>query len=199
MFITIVGVGALGSHLVQFLRNEKAVLRVIDFDRVEQRNVLSQFHSKPNVGKLKVESLKQAMQFLYGVKIETNSNKLVEDNVDALLSLGGRMAVDVPSNLVIDCLDNGAARRLVQAHVRKHGIPCLHGALAPDGAFGRVIWDQDFVIDDEAGQGAATCENGEFLPFIALVSAYLAKAAQEFLATGKRAGYSISPAGTFRV
>jgi len=190
VLITIVGCGALGSHLVQFLRNEKATFKVVDFDRVEQRNVLSQFHSKPNVGKLKVESLKQAMQFLYGVKIETNSNKLVQDNVDKLL--GG-------SDLVIDCLDNGAARRLVQGFVRKHGIPCLHGALAPDGGFGRCIWDESFVIDDESGAGAATCEDGAFLPFIALVSAYLARAAQVFLATGKRNGYSVSPAGAFVV
>lgn len=186
--VTIIGVGALGSHLVQFLRNEDVEIKVIDFDRVEQKNVMSQFHSKPNVGKLKVDSLKQAMHFLYGRRLYTVSSKLVEDNISI-----------VRGDLVIDCLDNGEARRLLQDHVRAKGIPCLHGALAPDGAFGRVIWDENFAIDDEAGVGGATCENGEFLPFIGITSAYLARAAQIFLADGKKVGFSISPVGVVSV
>lgn len=198
--VTIVGVGALGSHVVQFLRNE-AKLRVIDFDRVEQKNIMSQMHGKPGVGKMKVDALKQQMQFLWGLQLTTFSNKLTADNTDVLL--GGTHRGDakqtVKSDLVIDCLDNGAGRRLIQAYVREHKIPCLHGALAPEGAFGRVIWDETFAIDDEAGAGAATCENGEFLPFISITSAYLARAAQEFLATGKKHGYSISPGGVHRV
>ena len=64
--VTIVGVGALGSHLVQFLRSEDVTINVIDFDRVEQKNTQSQFHSKPSVGKMKASALKQSMQFLYG-------------------------------------------------------------------------------------------------------------------------------------
>lgn len=190
--VTIVGVGALGSHVVQFLRNE-AKLRVIDFDRVEQKNILSQMHGKPSVGKLKVDGLKQAMQFMWGVPLTTFSNKLTLDNTSALLGS------EAKSGLIIDCLDNGAGRRIIQEHVRAHKIPCLHGGLAPEGAFGRVIWDEKFVIDDETGMGAATCEDGEFLPFISIVSAYLARAAQEFLATGKKHGYSISPGGVHRV
>lgn len=55
--IVIVGVGALGSHLVQFIRNEQVDIRIIDFDRVEQKNVMSQFHGKPGVGKSKVAAL----------------------------------------------------------------------------------------------------------------------------------------------
>lgn len=187
--IIVVGVGALGSHLVQFLRSEDVSITVIDFDRVEQKNVQSQFHSKPSVGKMKSNALKQSMKFLYGRGIDAKTSKLSKDNVEALLK----------GDLIIDCVDNGEARRLIQGYSRAHGIPCLHGALAPDGSFGRVIWDKDFVIDDEAGQGAATCENGEFLPFIAITSAYLARSAQIFLNEDKMIGFSISPAGAVRV
>lgn len=77
--IVVVGVGALGSHVVQALRNVEATLRVIDFDRVEQRNVASQFHGKPNVGKLKVQSLQQSMKFLFGRDIGIVSHKLVTE------------------------------------------------------------------------------------------------------------------------
>ena len=67
--IVIVGVGALGSHLVQFMRNEKIEIKIIDFDRVEQKNVMSQFHGKPGVGKSKVDALKQAMDFFFKTSI----------------------------------------------------------------------------------------------------------------------------------
>ena len=187
--VTVVGVGALGSHLVQFLRNQDLTIRVIDYDRVEQKNIHSQFHGKPAVGKKKVDSLKQSMQFMYGSRIQTVSNKLVSENVEALLS----------GDLIIDCLDNAASRQLIQHWVRQSGQPCVHGALAPDGSFGRVVWDEDFVIDSEAGQGNATCENGEFLPFIAITSAYLARAVQVFLTSNEKIGFSISPAGSVRI
>lgn len=187
--VTVVGVGALGSHVVQFLRNE-AQLRVIDFDRVEAKNTLAQFHGKPGNGKLKVAALQGTMQFMWGVKINTNSNKLVDSNVTALLQ---------HSDLVIDCLDNGAARRLVQRYVRETSTPCLHGALAAGGAFGRVIWDEEFIIDDEPTGGAPTCEDGQHLPFIARVSAYLARAAQIWLRHGNQIGFSISPVNVISV
>lgn len=188
--IVIVGVGALGSHVVQLLRNVGANLKVIDFDRVEQKNVSSQFHGKSTVGKSKVVGLQQTMSFLFGQKIETVPHKLVQDNVQTLL--GG-------ADLVIDCLDNGNSRRVVQKFVRGASVPCLHGALAPDGAFGRVIWDESFVIDDEAGVGAATCENGEHLPFIAITSAYLAHAAKEFLLKDRKVGFNVYPSGSLRI
>lgn len=188
--IVIVGVGALGSHLVQFIRNEKAGIKIIDFDRVEQKNVLSQFHGKPGVGKNKVAALQQTMDFLFKRQLSVVGNKLVADNIEALMK---------GATLVVDCLDNGASRKLVQDYVRKHGLPCLHGALAPGGEFGRSIWDDQFVIDSEAGAGAATCEDGEFLPFIALTAAYMARSVQLFLKDGKKVGFSISPGGVIAI
>jgi molybdopterin/thiamine biosynthesis adenylyltransferase len=190
IMIVIVGVGALGSHLIQFVRNEKVDIRVIDFDRVEQKNVMSQFHGKPGVGKSKVEALKQTMDFLFKRPLQIVSHKLVENNIDVLLK---------DATLVVDCLDNAASRKLVQDYARKHNLPCLHGALAPGGAFGRVVWTEQFVIDSEVGAGAATCEDGEFLPFIALTAAYLARSVQIFLQDGRKIGFSISPVGAVAI
>jgi len=187
--VTIVGVGALGSHVALALRNE-ARLKVIDFDRVEQKNLLSQFHGKSGVGTNKTNSLKQTMSFLFGTKVEAVPHKLVPGNAPQLL--GG-------ADLVIDCLDNGAGRRAVQDLVRAGSVPCLHGALAAGGTFGRSVWDEQFVIDDEAGAGAATCEDGEFLPFIVLVSAYVARSAQSFLKDGRRVGFQVHPNGVIPI
>lgn len=188
--IIIAGVGALGSHLVQFIRNEKVDIRIIDFDVVEQKNALSQFHGKPGVGKKKVAALQQTMDFLFKRQLTVVSNKLVAENIDVLLK---------DATIVVDCLDNGVSRKLVQDYVRKHNLSCLHGALAPGGTFGRVIWDEAFAIDSEVGAGAATCEDGEFLPFIALTAAYMARAVQLFLKDNKKVGFSISPIGVITI
>lgn len=184
----IVGVGALGSHVTQLLRNV-AELRIVDYDRIETKNVLSQFHSKPSIGKAKVASLQQTMSFLFGTKVTIIGNKLVENNAAQLL---GEM------DLIIDCLDNAEARRIVQNYARKEKVPCLHGGLAADGAFGISIWDENFEIQ-EGPIGAPTCENGDQLPFIAMVSAYITISAQEFLVNNKRYGFMISPQNATRV
>jgi molybdopterin/thiamine biosynthesis adenylyltransferase len=189
--VTIVGVGALGSHVAQLLRNDAATIKVIDFDRVEQKNILAQFHGKPSVGKNKAESLKQSMQFFWGIKIQAIPHRLSIDNVDSLLG---------DTDLVIDCLDNSEGRRVIQAWCRKGTwLPCIHGALSADGQFGRVIWTEMFNIDDEDVQGQPTCEGGEHLPFIGIVSSYVARAAQEFLRNGRRIGFQIHPGGVTRV
>jgi molybdopterin/thiamine biosynthesis adenylyltransferase len=187
--IVVVGVGALGSHVVQLVRNVEAKVVAIDFDRVEHKNVASQFHGKPNVGKAKVISLKQTMTFLFGKDIETIPHKLTPENAAELLGRG---------DLLVDCLDNGASRRVVQGLARKTGVACVHGALAAHAGFGRVVWDESFVIDDEPAGQAATCDDGGHLPFIAVVAAFLAYAVQRFVAQGERVGFEVHPGGATR-
>lgn len=182
--VTIVGVGALGSHLTLFLRGENINIKIIDFDRVENKNTLSQFHAKNTVGKNKALALQQSINFLFGKKVDALPRKLENDNMDQLL--GG-------SDIIIDCLDNGAARKIIQFYVRKHGIECLHGALSADGMLGRIIWDEDFRIDSEDVSGQATCEAGEHLPFICMVSAYMARVVQEYLKSGKKLAFQVYP------
>jgi hypothetical protein len=103
------------------------------------------------------------------------------------------------TGLVIDCLDNAASRRVLQNAVRALNVPCLHGALAADGAFGRVVWNEQFTIDEEDAQGAATCAGGEHLPFIAICAGYLARAAQVYLDQDKKIGFHIHPSGAISV
>lgn len=187
--IIVAGVGALGSHAALFLRNH-ASLRLIDDDRVEAKNVKAQLFGKSTVGKNKAEALRQTLDFLFGVKVEAVPHRLTADNAEALLGGG---------ELILDCLDNGASRRVVQAFARAKGVPCLHGALAADGQLGRVVWDELFAIDDEPGEGAATCQGGEHLPFIVRVAAALAEVAQRFLEGGTRGSVQLHPGGAVRL
>jgi hypothetical protein len=123
------------------------------------------------------------------VKPQATTSKLTRDNESQLLQ---------GSDLILDCLDNGEARRIVQGYARKNQVPCLHGALAADGGFGRVIWDEHFEID-EAAAGGATCEDGAHLPFIAVTSALMAKSAQDFILHGVKRGFQVHPGGVFTV
>ena len=186
MKIVVVGVGALGSHLVQAIRNVPAEIHVIDFDSVESKNEASQFHGKPGRGKNKTTAIAQTMSFLWGKTIYKSGVKLAHDNVKQLLGGAG---------LLVDCLDNAASRLLVQTYARENGIPCVHGALAPNGEYGQVSWGDHFKVDSEVGQGGATCENGLHLPFIMIVSCWLAKAVSDFAVNGLRRGYAVSPSG----
>lgn len=205
--VVIVGVGALGSHVAMMLRGE-AELRLVDFDTVEAKNTEAQLYGKRNVRQLKVTALEGLLKFIWPeTKVVARPTKLTPDNVNVLLE-----GVDV----VIDCVDNGEARKLIQRHlsplkVRRAGqtvdvsmngeraAPVLHGGLAANGAFGRVAWGDAYTIDDDAAAGTPTCEGGEHLPFIALVSSFIAFSAQSYLRHGRKDNWMISPAGAQRV
>lgn len=183
--IVIVGAGALGSHLVLLGRNWSAQLVVIDFDRVERKNTMSQFHSNMGVGRNKAVALQQAMQGLFGLKIEAIPHRLGEDNAKTLVCGAG---------LVIDCVDNAVTRRVLRDASAREGVPCMHGALSADGQYARVMWNRDFAID-EGGEGEATCEDGRHLPFIGVVAAQMAAIVQRFLEDGTQQSVHMRPGG----
>ena len=188
--IIIVGVGALGSHLALLGRNWKQGLKVIDFDLIESKNIMSQFHTNMSKGKNKAQALQQAMQGLFGIKIETNPHKLTAENAGILLK---------DATLVVDCTDNAAARKVIQTYTRNAGIPCVHGALDASGTFARIVWSEHFVLDEEGAPGQATCEDGENLPFHGLAASQLAVVVQRFLRKGDRQSFQVSPAGAIRL
>ena len=186
MKVVMVGVGALGSHVLSMCRNLEVSWKVIDFDRVEQKNVASQMHTKMSLGRNKAQAIQQSMMGFYGLKIDAVPHKLTAENVEQLLG---------DADLVLDCVDNGATRRIIQDFAKARGIACLHGGLSADGHFGRVMWSEMFVIDDESVVGQPTCEGGEHLGFINLVSSVMAMCAQAFIKDGKRTSWHVFPAG----
>jgi molybdopterin-synthase adenylyltransferase len=185
--VVIVGVGALGSHVALLLRNA-ADLFVLDDDKVESKNVLSQFHSKGGIGRNKAVAISGLMQLVYGVKVHYLPVKLTKTNLGIL---------PPDTQLVIDCVDNADGRRVCQAAAYAIGVPCLHGGLAAEGAFGSIRWDEQFTISD-APAGVPTCEDGQHLAFIMEVASRMAMVAQRFLETGERHGYAVAPDAVMR-
>jgi hypothetical protein len=194
MQVVIVGVGALGSHVLLLARNWDVDLKVIDFDRVEQKNTQAQMHTRMSLRHNKAQAAQKAMQGMFGRKIEAVPHKLTKDNVEQVLGSAA---------LVLDCTDNIAARTVIQTYVNSAAtfpdrIECLHGSLSASGDFARVMWTEHFVPDAESGDGA-TCEDGEQLPFFALAGAHIAQEAQRFLKDGTKRSLQITPTSVQRL
>lgn len=190
MRVVIFGVGALGSHMAAFLRNQGAVLRIVDFDRVESRNLQSQMHVKMGVGQNKTAALRGVLTNFWGMPssdIEARPVRAVATNIEELCA---------GADLLADCLDNAEGRRLLQGYARIKNLPLLHAAISADAHVGLVRWDEVFAVEEEGQAGQATCEEGgRMLPEMAMLGALAAKAAREFLTSGRKVGFLMSPAG----
>jgi molybdopterin-synthase adenylyltransferase len=186
MRIVFCGVGALGSNAVALCRNLDAQLVLVDFDRVESKNLLSQAFVKPSIGKNKAEALKLQLSNFWGVKAEAFGVRVGEDNVATLCGA---------ADLVVDAFDNAKSRRVLSDWARGAGKALLHAAVSADGTFGLVRWDERFVADEEGAPGQATCEGGEHLPLIALVASTLARTVQDFVDKGARRDAIVSLSG----
>jgi molybdopterin/thiamine biosynthesis adenylyltransferase len=140
MRIVFCGVGALGSIAATLCRNLEASFALIDFDRVESKNVLAQAYVKQSIGKNKAEALKLQLFNFYGVKSEAFGVRVTAENVEALC--GG-------ADLIVDCFDNAKSRLMLSEFARRANKPLLHGAISADGTFGLVRWDERFTADAE--------------------------------------------------
>ncbi len=187
--IVICGIGALGSTALQYLRNVAAELRLVDFDRVESKNLAAQWFVKQSLGKNKAEAARLQLANFYGTKAEAMGVRLGPQNAAQLLA---------GCTLAVDCFDNADSRVALSEAARTASVPLVHAALAADGAFGLVRWDERFVPDREDTEGQATCEGGEHLPMIGLVGAMLARTIQDFLSGSERRDFMISMTSVLR-
>lgn len=140
----VVGLGGLGSAVALYL-GASGVGRLVlaDADRVELSNLQRQvIHATARLGQGKAESAAASLQALNpGVRTE-----VVAERVDAA-------ALDrlVPGvSVVLDCSDNGATRRAINAACRRHGV-----ALVSAAALG---WEGQLAVFDARVPGSACYE-----------------------------------------
>jgi len=184
--IVFCGVGALGSNAVVLCRNLEVQLVLVDFDRVESKNCLSQAFVKPSVGKNKADALKLQLSNFWGVKAEAFGVRVEATNVATLCG---------SADLVVDAFDNAKSRRILSDYARAAQKPLVHAAVSADGTFGLVRWDERFVADEEGTPGQATCEGGEHLPLISMVSSTLARVIQDFVKSGTKRDAMVALSG----
>jgi molybdopterin-synthase adenylyltransferase len=189
MRIVMCGVGALGSTALQFLRNVPAELRLVDFDRVESKNLAAQWFVKQSLNKNKAEAARLQLANFYGAKAEAIGARLAATNAAQLLA---------DCDLAVDCFDNADSRLVLSEAATAAGVPLVHAAISADGTFGMVRWDERFTPDREDAPGQPTCEGGEHLPMIGLVGATLARTIQDFVKDKARHDYLVSLSGVSR-
>ena len=68
----------------------------------------------------------------------------------------GERADAVGPELAVDCFDNADSRIVLAEAAHARGLPLVHGALAADGTFGLVRWDERFTPDREDAPGQPT-------------------------------------------
>lgn len=129
--ITIIGCGSTGSFIGLTLAklgfNE---IKVIDFDKVEEQNIPNQFYRINDIGKPKVEALKEIVMDFTGTELETENIK-VEKDYEFDLSL---------DSIIIFCVDNMEARRLIYDKIKDFPIMLI------DTRMGGVGFDI-YVVD----------------------------------------------------
>lgn len=86
MKIGIAGVGGIGSNVaVNLVRAGITTLTIVDFDRVEASNLNRQFYFSDQIGKHKVEMLKENLQRINPeVEIIATAEHVTADNIDSL-------------------------------------------------------------------------------------------------------------------
>ena len=180
--VCVVGCGAIGANLAETLaRMGLPQMRLIDFDRVEPRNLSTQPFWRSDVGQLKARALARLLYRATQCRAEAIAERLTGENAVKLLS---------GSDLVIDCLDNSASRLAVQKAVRQLSLPCLHVGFSGDG-YGEVIWDEHYAVPDDS-HIVDPCDYPFTRPLMHLLVGVTAETVVRFLLSGERFNWTVT-------
>jgi len=102
--ITVVGCGSTGSFIsLTLAKMGLKNIKVIDYDKVEDHNISNQFYRYSDIGKFKIDALKEIIKDFTGTDIEVENIK-IEDDYDFDVNL---------NSIVILCVDSIEARQLI--------------------------------------------------------------------------------------
>ena len=172
--LAICGIGAVGSNLADNLvRQGLTQLCAIDHDRVAEHNISTQLYGECDVGLWKVEALRNRLFRATGIEIDAMRKELTPANARSVLK-----GVD----LIIDALDNSAARRIVRDFAEETGIPCLHVGLYED--YCEAVWNEHYrVPPDTTGDPCAYPLARNLILFAIAIAS---ESILDFLAAGER-------------
>ncbi len=178
--VTICGAGALGANVADSLaRTGVGQLRLIDDDRIEERNLQTQPWERADVGARKARVLANALYRAVGTEAEAVVRRLDAGNARKLLR---------GSDLVIDAFDNSVSRRVVADHCRDADLPCLHAGLA--AAYSEVIWNAAYRVPSDAGDDV--CDYPLARNLVTLTVAVACEAILAFLIDGEEHSYTVT-------
>jgi molybdopterin/thiamine biosynthesis adenylyltransferase len=180
MRITVCGAGALGANVAESLaRSGLARLKVIDRDRVEERNLSTQPYYRSDIGAFKAKILANSLFRALGVTVDARAEELTAANAGKLLA---------GSELVIDTFDNSIARQAVKDACERAELPCLHAGLAGD--YAEVIWNESYRVPSAANDDV--CEYPLARNLVMIAVAVACEVVIRYAATGERSSFTVT-------
>lgn len=138
--IHIIGCGAVGSTIAELLvRNGLKNITLYDFDRVEPHNIANQMYREADIGKLKVEALRD---ILVGINSELTETLRLESKGYVKQRLSG---------YVFLCLDNIDTRRTIaEANVHNKYIKAMFDVRIrlEDGQHYAANWKLESMVEN---------------------------------------------------
>ena len=178
--VTVCGAGALGANITESLaRQGFAKLRVIDRDRIEERNLSTQPYFSSDVGAFKAKILANSLYRALGVAAVAKAEELTAKSVDRLLK---------GTELVLDTFDNSVSRALVKDYCRKSGVPCLHVGLAAD--YSEIVWNEIYRVPSDANDDV--CDYPLARNLILITVAVACEVVLSFIARAEQQSYTIT-------
>lgn len=178
--ITICGAGALGANVAESLaRSGFAKLKVIDRDRIEERNLSTQPYYRSDIGAFKAKVLANSLYRAIGVTIEPRTEELTASNVRKLL---------VGSSLVIDLFDNSLSRNLVKEFCSNANVSCLHAGLSND--YAEVIWNENYRVPSPANDDI--CEYALARNLVTLTTSIICEVVVAFVALSTKSSFTVT-------
>ena len=178
--ITICGAGALGANLTENLaRSGFGKIKVIDRDRIEERNLSTQPYYKSDIGAYKAKILTNSLYRALGANIEAISKELTLDNCRKLLA---------QTQLVIDTFDNSVARSIIKDYCQKHNLLCIHIGMESD--YSEIIWNDNYRVPSPTNDDI--CDYPLARNLVMMTVAIASEIIINYLANGKQENYTIT-------
>lgn len=178
--IAICGAGALGANLTENLvRSGFGNLKVIDRDRIEERNLSTQPYYRSDVGAFKAKILANSLYRAIGVQIQVEPKELTASNVKQLFSKAG---------LIIDAFDNSIARQIVTDYCLNLNLPCLHVGLSSD--YAEVIWNEQYRVPSDVNDDV--CDYPLARNLVVLTIGVASEMIMKYIATKEQLSYTIT-------
>ena len=178
--VTVCGAGALGANITESLaRSGFTKLRVIDRDRIEERNLSTQPYYRSDIGAYKTKILTNSLYRALGITVDGHSKELTTRNAQRLLT---------DSAIVIDTFDNSTSRQTVKDYCINSQTPCLRVGLASD--YAEIIWNPIYRVPSAANDDI--CDYPLARNLVTLAVATACEVAIDFVATAQQKSFTIT-------
>lgn len=178
--VTICGAGALGANITESLaRSGFGKLKVIDRDRIEERNLSTQPYYRSDIGAMKAKMLANSLYRALGVSVDAQPKELTTANAPQLLC---------NSSLIIDTFDNSIARKAVKNYCETANQSCLHVGLAEN--YAEVIWNEVYRVPSPTNDDV--CDYPLARNLVTLTVAVACEVAIAFVATQQQQSYTVT-------